>query len=57
MKKYYIEVIGGSKLLYVVNSSNMEINSNGCYIFSDGNLIVALYPINRTIIKLIEEII
>ena len=56
MKKYYIEVIGGAKSLYVVNASNMEINSKGCYIFSEGEDTVALYPINRTIIKSIEDI-
>ena len=56
MKKYYIEVIGGAKSLYIVNASIMEINSKGCYIFLEGEDTVALYPIDRTIIKSIEDI-
>ena len=63
MKKYYLEVIGGTNpnQLYVVNAASVTISvtnanySNDIYEFwgEDGEPI-AKYPINRTIIKSIE---
>lgn len=55
--KYYLEVIGGQKELYTVTAHEMEIvaNSYGCYIFRIDEKMIASYPINKTIIKSIEE--
>jgi hypothetical protein len=55
MKKYYLEVIGGSNpnQLYVVNADEFMIG-NSCYTFSVNYNVVAMYPIERTIIKSIE---
>ncbi len=53
--KYYMEVIGGSKELYTIKAHDMDVSSYGCYTFILDNKIIAWYPINRTIIKSIEE--
>ncbi len=63
MKKYYLEVIGGTNpnQLYVVNAASVTISvtnasySNDIYEFwSEDGEPIAKYPINRTIIKSIE---
>lgn len=55
MKKYYLEVIGGSNLnqLYVVNADYLDI-STSYYKFLVKSNVVAIYPVDRTIIKSIE---
>jgi hypothetical protein len=53
--KYYMEVIGGSKELYTVKAHDMVIGGSGCYVFKLDDKVVATYPINRTIVKSIEE--
>lgn len=67
MKRYYLDVItgtiqGGSGGIveYEIDADGFDYN-NGCYIFKKDNgtyspIIVASYPINRTIIKRIEEV-
>jgi hypothetical protein len=55
IKKYYMEVIGGSKILYTVNAHSITISDCGCYRFYLNDELVASYPINRTIIKSIED--
>ena len=59
--KYYLEVIGGSNpnQLYIVNADKMEVKDK-IYEFTNnpynGVIVsVAMYPIERTIIKSIEE--
>ena len=59
MKKYYLEVIGGTNpnQLYVVNAASVTISdySNDIYEFwSEDGEPIAKYPVNRTIIKSIE---
>jgi phenolic acid decarboxylase len=56
MKKYYLEVIGGSRALYTVVCDEMTINkdNNRCYQFYINNELMASYPIHRTIIRSIE---
>ena len=54
MKKYYIEVIGGSKELYTLKADYLVINDNS-YVFYVEGVIVAAYPISKTIIKSVEE--
>jgi len=62
MKKYYLEVIGGSNpnQLYVVNADILKVNNDTrTYDFvnnpQNGEMVkVAMYPIERTIIKSIE---
>jgi hypothetical protein len=63
MKRYHLEVITGSDfgVDYEVEAETYECSASGCYIFyirdDKRNLkSVAAYPINRTIIKRIEEI-
>ena len=55
MKKYYLEVIGGSNpnQLYVVNANHLCILER-YYEFMVNGVGVAMYPIERTIIKSIE---
>ena len=57
MKKYYLEVIGGTNpnQLYVVNADTLTIRDS-YYKFEVNDNIVAMYPIYRTIIKSIEKI-
>lgn len=55
IKKYYMEVIGGSKALYTVNAHSITISDCGCYRFYLNDELVASYPIDRTIIKSIED--
>ena len=56
MKKYYLEVIGGSRALYTVVCDEMRIDkdNNRCYQFYISNELMASYPIDRTIIRSIE---
>jgi hypothetical protein len=62
MKKYYLEVIGGSNpnQLYVVNADILKVNNDTrTYDFvnnpRNGEMVkVAMYPIERTMIKSIE---
>jgi len=56
MKKYYLEVIGGSRALYTVVSDEMRIynDTNRCYQFYINNELTASYPIDKTIIRSIE---
>jgi hypothetical protein len=69
MKRYYLDVItgtnqGGSNGIkhYEVEADTYSYSQSGCYTFHtmDGHynptIVVASYPINRTIIKRIEEI-
>jgi hypothetical protein len=63
MKRYHLEVITGDDFCvdYTVDAETFEIIASGCYIFyirdDKQNLkTVASYPINRTIIKRIEEL-
>lgn len=63
MKRYYLEVITGSDfgVDYEVEAETYECIMSGCYTFyirDDERHLksVASYPINRTIIKRIEEI-
>ena len=55
MKKYYLEVIGGSNpnQLYIVNADYLIIGTS-YYKFEVNGNVVAMYPIERTIIKSIE---
>jgi hypothetical protein len=55
MKKYYLEVIGGTNQnqLYVVNADYLNIGTS-YYKFEISGNVVAMYPIDRTIIKSIE---
>jgi hypothetical protein len=55
MKKYYLEVIGGTNTnqLYVVNADYLNIGTS-YYKFEISGNVVAIYPIDRTIIKSIE---
>ena len=64
MKRYNLDVmVGGKKGIanYYVDADGFDYN-NGCYIFKIEqkgtymNTIVASFPINRTIIKSIDEI-
>lgn len=63
MKRYYLDVIVGGRQAttkYYINADGFDY-SNGCYIFKKDNgtyspIIVASFPINRTIIKEIQEI-
>jgi hypothetical protein len=63
MKRYHIEVItgGGFCVHYEVEADGFDYN-NGCYVFKIEQkrtymkTIVASFPINRTIIKRIEEL-
>lgn len=57
MKKYYLEVIGGSNpnQLYVVNAEYLNISAT-YYKFEVKSNVVAMYPVDRTIIKSIEVI-
>jgi hypothetical protein len=54
IKKYYMEVIGGSKELYTVKADQLDAGG-GCYVFYMGKEMIAAYPIDRTIIKSIED--
>jgi hypothetical protein len=56
MKKYYLEVIGGSRALYTVVCDEMKINNdnNRCYQFYISNELIASYPVDNTIIRSIE---
>jgi hypothetical protein len=56
MKKYYLEVINGSRALYTVVCDEMRIDkdNNRCYQFYISNELMASYPIHRTIIRSIE---
>jgi len=63
MKRYYLEVITGNDfgVDYEVEAETYECIMGGCYTFyirDDKRHLksVASYPINRTIIKRIEEI-
>jgi hypothetical protein len=64
MKRYHLEVITGSDfgVDYEVEADTYSYSQSGCYTFHtmDGHynptIVVASYPINRTIIKRIEEI-
>ena len=55
MKKYYLEVIGGSNpnQLYIVNADYLIIGTS-YYKFEVNGNVVAIYPIDRTVIKSIE---
>ena len=55
MKKYYLEVIGGSNpnQLYIVNADYLIIGTS-YYKFEVNGNVVAMYPIERTVIKSIE---
>jgi hypothetical protein len=52
MKKYYLEVIGGSRALYTVVCDKIRIDN--AYQFYINNELVASYPIHKTIIRSIE---
>jgi hypothetical protein len=56
MKKYYLEVIGGSNpnQLYVVNANYLHIGQRYYKFEAEDNVLLAVYPIERTIIKSIE---
>jgi hypothetical protein len=60
MKRYYLEVIVGGKqpvINYTVDADGFDYG-HGYYMFTVGKenrLISASFPINRTIIKKIEE--
>jgi hypothetical protein len=63
MKRYHLEVITGSDfgVDYEVEADTYDYSGNGCYTFYirpniNSLEVVASYPINRTIIKRIEEI-
>jgi hypothetical protein len=64
MKRYYLDVITGSDfgVDYEVEADTYFYSESGCYTFyiMDGHynptIVVASYPISRTIIKRIEEI-
>ena len=55
MKKYYLEVIGGSNpnQLYIVNADYLIIGTS-YYKFEVNGNVVAMYPIERTVVKSIE---
>lgn len=55
MKKYYLEVIGGTNpnQLYVVNANHLYIGER-YYEFMVNGVGIAIYPIERTVIKSIE---
>lgn len=57
MKKYYLEVMGGTNpnQLYVVNANHLYIGER-YYEFMVNGVGVAYYPINCTVIKSIEEV-
>jgi hypothetical protein len=56
MKKYYLEVIGGSRELYTVVCEELRIDkdNNRCYQFYINNELMASYPVDKTIIRSIE---
>jgi hypothetical protein len=66
MKRYYLDVItgvGGNGINhYEVKADTYDFSTSGCYTFytMDGKnnptIVVASYPINRTIIKRIKDI-
>jgi hypothetical protein len=64
MKRYYLDVITGNDfgIDYEVEADTYSYSESGCYTFyiMDGRknptIVVASYPISRTIIKRIEEI-
>ena len=63
MKRYHLEVITGSDfgVDYEVEADTYDYSGSGCYTFYirpniNSLEVVAAYPINRTIIKRIEEI-
>jgi hypothetical protein len=63
MKRYHLEVITGSDfgVDYEVEADTYNYSGSGCYTFYirpniNSLEVVASYPINRTIIKRIEEI-
>jgi hypothetical protein len=63
MKRYHLEVITGSEIWvdYEVEADTYDYSGSGCYTFYirpniNSLEVVASYPINRTIIKRIEEI-
>jgi len=63
MKRYHLEVITGSDfgVDYEVEADTYVYSGSGCYTFYirpniNSLEVVASYPINRTIIKRIEEI-
>jgi hypothetical protein len=63
MKRYHLEVITGSDfgVDYEVEADTYDYSVSGCYTFYvrpniNSLEVVASYPINRTIIKRIEEI-
>jgi hypothetical protein len=63
MKRYHLEVITGSDfgVDYEVEADTYDYSGSGCYTFYirpkiNSLEVVASYPINRTIIKRIEEI-
>ena len=63
MKRYYLEVITGGDfgVDYEVEADASADTESGCYVFyirdDKGHLeTIASYPINRTIIKRIEEV-
>ena len=49
-----MEVVGASKELYTVKANHVSL-VDGCYRFYLNDEVVAMYPIQRTIIKSIEE--
>lgn len=63
MKKYHLAVFTNAQATpwtYEVIANSFEWSNSGCYIFStkdeDGYYkVIATYPINRTIIKQIED--
>ena len=56
MKKYYLEVIGGTNpnQLYVVNADELSFDKDNIYCFRVNGKPVAMYPISRTVIKSVE---
>lgn len=60
MKKYYLEVIGAGVYKYEVFATKFKTqtsssSSSGYYAFYDDGILVACYPIERTIIVKIDE--
>ncbi len=60
MKRYYLQVIGAGVYKYEVYATSFHTQTSGStsseyYAFYDGEVLVACYPIDRTIIVRIDE--
>jgi hypothetical protein len=57
MKKYNLIVLAGyTHWKVAVFATDMTYGNDGCYLFYDGNTVVACYPIEKTIITGIEKL-